>query len=113
MMGRMLRDHQSKQTVYRQNIAKKQKVAQDSVEEFSSELMNSVNTGVSVIFVNQKKIEEESQKLQLESQRFAKQTTLWLQTMERFYDSFKELGDVENWASTVEEDMQTIADTLE
>ena len=57
----MHKDHQSKQAIHRQEIgkiigkgsrksltlgaAKKQKIAQDSVEELSSEMLSSVNSG--------------------------------------------------------------------
>lgn len=44
---------------------------------------------------------------------FAKQTQQWLQLIDNFSSALKELGDVENWARSIESDMQVIQSTLE
>ena len=40
---------------------------------------------------------------------FAKQTAPWLQMIEGFNTSLKELGDVENWARSTENDMKVVS----
>lgn len=44
---------------------------------------------------------------------FAKQTQQWLQLIDGFSTSLKELGDVENWAKSIESDVRLITDSLE
>ncbi|KXJ04725.1 Biogenesis of lysosome-related organelles complex 1 subunit 1, partial [Exaiptasia diaphana] len=64
-------------------------------------------------YVNQKKLESEAKLLQAHVGHFSKQTSLWLQMVENFNQSLKELGDVENWSRVIEADMTSIASALE
>ena len=47
------------------------------------------------------------------AQRFSKQTGKWLTTFNKFSDSLKALGDVQNWARALESDMTFINSSLE
>lgn len=58
-------------------------------------------------------MDAEAKKLQSNAGQLAKQTSQWLQLIFSFNQAMKEIGDVENWAKTMERDMQTIAETLE
>jgi len=63
--------------------------------------------------LNQKKLDAEAKQLQHSATTFAKQTQLWLNLVESFSSSLKEIGDAENWARSIEGDMRTIATALE
>lgn len=63
--------------------------------------------------MNQKKLDAEAKQLQHSATNFAKQTQLWLNLVESFSSSLKEIGDAENWARSIEGDMRTIATALE
>jgi len=76
-------------------------------------MMDSVNLGVAKVFANQRRIEVQAVKLQSQTDRFAKQTAQWLQLIENFNQTLKEIGDVENWARAIENDMKEIATGLE
>jgi len=76
-------------------------------------MVDSVNLGVSKVFANQRKIEAQAAQLQMQTERFSKQTTQWLQLVEAFNQSLKELGDIENWSRTIELDMRQIAANIE
>ena len=62
---------------------------------------------------NQRKLENEAKKLQNHVDLFSKQTQLWINMLENFNQALKELGDVDNWARTIETDITTIASALE
>ena len=72
-----------------------------------------MNSGVEKAYENQKKLDHEAKALQAHSARYVKQTTQWLNLVEGFHKNMKSLGDLEQWAKTIEADMQTVVATLE
>lgn len=68
---------------------------------------------VAQAYLNQKKLDAEAKQLQTSATNFAKQTQSWLHLVESFSSALKEIGDVENWARSIEGDMRTIATALE
>lgn len=64
-------------------------------------------------YLNQKKLDAEAKQLHTSAQAFSKQTQQWLTLVESFSNALKELGDVENWAKTIEGDVRTITTALE
>ena len=64
-------------------------------------------------YSNQRALENEAKLLQQHVNQFSKQTTQWMTMLENFNTALKELGDVENWARTIEADITTVASALE
>uniref|UniRef100_A0A8C3I7Y7 Biogenesis of lysosome-related organelles complex 1 subunit 1 n=1 Tax=Chrysemys picta bellii TaxID=8478 RepID=A0A8C3I7Y7_CHRPI len=76
-------------------------------------LTDHLNVGVAQAYVNQRKLDHEVKTLQIQAAQFAKQTGQWINMVENFNQALKEIGDVENWARSIELDMRTIATALE
>lgn len=72
-----------------------------------------LNIGVATAYINQKRLDAEAKNLNVNANNFAKQTHQWLTLIENFSSSLKELGDVENWAKTIEKDMKCVTAALE
>jgi len=113
MLSKLLKEHQTRQFLLREENARRSKSAVVSVGAVTRGLVDSVNGGVSQVFNNQRKLENELRTLHQQTRRFAKQTTQWLQVVDNFTTSLKELGDVETWSKTIEHDMKAIAASLE
>lgn len=58
-------------------------------------------------------MEAEARQLQAQAARFSKQARQWVSVTEQFNRSMKEIGDIENWARVMEQDITTIAAVLE
>jgi hypothetical protein len=69
----------------------KRKDAIASVNNVTTGLLDTVNTGVSHVFSNQRGLEHETRVLQQQTQRFSKQTNQWLNLIENFNTSLKVL----------------------
>uniref|UniRef100_A0AAZ3RPV1 Biogenesis of lysosome-related organelles complex 1 subunit 1 n=1 Tax=Oncorhynchus tshawytscha TaxID=74940 RepID=A0AAZ3RPV1_ONCTS len=76
-------------------------------------LVDHLNVGVAQAYVNQRKLDHEVKTLQVQAGQFSKQTAQWISMVEGFNQALKEIGDVENWARSIEVDMRTIATALE
>jgi len=68
---------------------------------------------VAQAYLNQKRLDAEAKQLHVGATNFAKQTHQWLQLIDNFSSALKELGDVENWARSIEGDMQVVQQSLE
>lgn len=64
-------------------------------------------------YLNQKRLDAEAKQLHVGATNFSKQTQQWLNLVETFSSALKEIGDVENWARTIEGDVRTITSALE
>lgn len=68
---------------------------------------------VAQAYLNQKRLDAEAKQLHIGASNFAKQTQQWLSLVETFSSALKEIGDVENWARTIEGDVRTVAGALD
>ncbi|CAH1788999.1 unnamed protein product [Owenia fusiformis] len=113
MLSRMLKDHQVKQHARKEVQEKRRKEAIAAANTLTHTLVDHLNAGVAQAYVNQKKLDTETKILQANAAHFEKQTLQWLKLVEDFNTSLKEIGDVENWARSIETDMRTISSALE
>ncbi|EQB77767.1 general control of amino acid synthesis-like protein [Camelus ferus] len=95
MLSRLLKEHQAKQ---------------NERKELQGLSLHAV---VAQAYMNQRKLDHEVKTLQVQAAQFAKQTGQWIGMVENFNQALKEIGDVENWARSIELDMRTIATALE
>ena len=72
-----------------------------------------LSSSVESAYNNQRQLETEAKQLQNNISRLTKQTQQWISMIDSFNHALKELGDVENWARSIETDMVAIASALE
>jgi len=113
MLSSLVKEHQARQSVRKEEQEVKRKEALEAGTELTNALVDHLNVGVAQAYLNQKRLDSEAKQLHLNATNFAKQTQSWLGLIETFNTSLKELGDVENWAKTIESDMRAISSTLE
>ncbi|KAG8192344.1 hypothetical protein JTE90_002164 [Oedothorax gibbosus] len=113
MLSSIVKEHQAKQSAKREELEKKRKDAVVAASTLTSALVDHLNVGVAQAYLNQKRLDYESKQLHANVTNFAKQTSQWLQLVENFSQVLKEIGDVENWARSIENDMKTISSALE
>jgi len=113
MLSNLLKQHQSRQQARKEVQEKRKRDAIVAATALSHVLVDHLNAGVAQAYVNQKKLDTETRILQANAGQFARQTAQWLKLVEDFNTSLKEIGDVENWAKSIETDMRTISSALE
>lgn len=94
-------------------IETKRKEACSAAKELTQALVDHLNVGVAQAYLNQKRLDAEAKQLHVSATNFSKQTQHWVNLVETFSSALKEIGDVENWAKTIEGDVRTISLTLE
>mmetsp|Transcript_49747 Transcript_49747/g.146733 ORF Transcript_49747/g.146733 Transcript_49747/m.146733 type:complete len:99 (+) Transcript_49747:212-508(+) len=75
--------------------------------------MDSINSGVATVWHNQQNLEAEARALHQHAETFSKQSAEWVTAFSGFHQALKALGDVENWARSIESDMAFINSSLE
>lgn len=113
MLSSLVKEHQARQVVRKEQQEAKKKEALTAANSLTTALVDHLNVSVAQAYLNQKRLDSEAKQLHLNATNFSKQTAAWLQLIDSFNDSLKEVGDVESWAKTIETDMQAISSTLE
>ncbi|KAL3268085.1 hypothetical protein HHI36_007212 [Cryptolaemus montrouzieri] len=113
MLLSMVKDHQTKQAVKKEIQEIKRKEACVAANQLTQALVDHLNVGVAQAYLNQKKLDAEAKQLHTSAVNFSKQTQQWLNLVENFNSALKELGDVENWAKTIENEIKVITNALE
>ncbi|KAJ8913644.1 hypothetical protein NQ315_007361 [Exocentrus adspersus] len=113
MLSSMVKEHQCKQAKKRDVQENKRREACTAASELTQALVDHLNVGVAQAYLNQKKLDAEAKQLHTNATNFSKQTQQWVNLVDSFSNALKELGDVENWAKTIEADIRTITTVLE
>ena len=129
MLSSLVKDHQARQTVRKEQQEVKRKEALSAANSLTTALVDHLNVGVAQVgskqgepslliislqaYLNQKRLDSEAKQLHLNASNFSKQTASWLTLIESFNRSLKEVGDVESWSKAIENDMRAVSSTLE
>lgn len=112
-MSRVVKEHQERQVLFKEQQERKRRIALGAVQKCSDAMVDSLNSSVEKAYENQRKLDREAKALHAHSSKFIKQTTQWINLVEGFHKNLKSLGDLEQWAKTIENDMQIIVANLE
>jgi len=105
--------HKEQQDKAREEAERLKDRAQAATCKVADGVLDAVNSGVTEVYVNQKLLDNEARELQAQALRFSKQTKQWVALCEQLNNSLKEIGDIENWARVMEDDVVAISTTLE
>uniref|UniRef100_T1JAZ8 Biogenesis of lysosome-related organelles complex 1 subunit 1 n=1 Tax=Strigamia maritima TaxID=126957 RepID=T1JAZ8_STRMM len=113
MLSNLIKQHQTKQSARKEEQEKKKKEAFTAASAVTHALVDHLNVGVAQAYLNQKRLDSEAKQFHVNATQFSKQTAQWLLLVENFNQALKEIGDVENWAKSIEADMRTISSALD
>ena len=132
MLSSLVKEHQARQQVRKDQQEIKRKEALTAANSLTTALVDHLNVGVAQVrsrrkisisvfflpntlqaYLNQKRLDSEAKQLHLNASNFSKQTASWLALIESFNKSLKEVGDVESWAKSIENDLRAVSSTLE
>eukprot|EP00045_Choanoeca_perplexa_P000417 m.14436 g.14436 ORF g.14436 m.14436 type:complete len:125 (+) comp10281_c0_seq1:59-433(+) len=113
MLSKVLQDHAAEQQAGKKKAAVLKEEAIQASRAASTALVDSINADVAAVFATQRDIEGEVKRLQTALAKHNKLAASWTSSITKFNTALKEIGDVENWAERLEDDMRTVVDTLE
>jgi len=113
MLSGLVKEHQARQGGRKELQEKRKQEALIAANKLTEALVDHLNVGVAQAYLNQKRLDSEAKLLHQSATNFSKQTQSWLAVIESFNGSLKELGDIQGWAKTIEDDLQAVCCTLE
>jgi len=110
MFDGILNDYEKKKKAFEKDNENAKKNLKNLADPLTKDLLINLNTQVAVLHANQQIIDKETKQLRNECFNFYKEAKNWIGIYDELNESLKQLGDVVNWAKTIEEDLrQTIA----
>jgi hypothetical protein len=113
MYNQLLKDHRAQSAASRKAADNLRVAAQASCEQVSAALFADVQSGVGALYRNQRLLQAEAATLQAHTARFARQSERWLALSTALHTALKEMGDVHNWALTVQKDVRWVERELQ
>ena len=107
-----MKRYQTKQSIQRDLQEVRRKEIQQLCSQLNVLLVNRMNSRVEGAYINQKKLQSHTRQLQYNSTNLQKQSEQWLKLLDNFNEALKEIGDVSNWAKSLEDEMTKISHTL-
>ncbi|XP_040578668.1 biogenesis of lysosome-related organelles complex 1 subunit 1 [Lepeophtheirus salmonis] len=113
MLSSMVKEHQTNKSKRKETEEILRKEASEAGGALTESLTDHLNVGVAQAYINQKRIDSQAKELHAHAEEFAKRSKEWINIIQGFQSSLKDLGDVLSWAQTIQSDMNILSSSLE
>lgn len=113
MYNALLKEHRVQASAARRQLDSLRADALQSAERVTQHLFSDVHSGLGAVYRTQRQLAHEAEVLSAHSSRFAKTSERWVSLSQSLHTSLKELGDVSNWALTIQNDVRFIEQQLQ
>ncbi|EGD75368.1 hypothetical protein PTSG_06445 [Salpingoeca rosetta] len=113
MLSDLVREHSEAKARAKAEAAEAKASASQHLQELAAAVVADLNTEVSQVFANQQHIDKEIQAMQAALAKQKRTAAKWATSVKKFNQALKEIGDVENWAATLENDMRKVVDAIQ
>jgi biogenesis of lysosome-related organelles complex 1 subunit 1 len=112
MFGEITEEYAQRRGELKVRIAESKKKLAESTAALHGNISQSLNSQVDEIHENQKKIELQCRTLRSESEKLVTQSQNWVKLYASLNNSFKQIGDVTNWASVMAAEMSEVSNAI-
>ena len=109
MFSNVIQEYNDRRTELKLRIAESRKKLGESSTSLNSNITKSLNSQVEILHENQRKLENQCKVLRQESEKIMSQSQNWMKMYSSLNSSFKQLGDINNWASVLEAEMAEVS----
>lgn len=113
ILSEMIKEHAIRQNVAKEMQEKRKNESVVAAHSLTEAIVDHLNIRVSHAYNNQKRIDVECKKLESNGANLIKYTEQWVELVEQMNQALKEIGDIENWTKTIENDIIIISNTLD
>uniref|UniRef100_A0A6G1S6B6 Biogenesis of lysosome-related organelles complex 1 subunit 1 n=1 Tax=Aceria tosichella TaxID=561515 RepID=A0A6G1S6B6_9ACAR len=112
MLAAMLKEHQRAQENLKVEINGKRAAAEKVIENLTAKNVKALNEDVSRAYLNQHRLDNETRKLKANVNKLTKQAQQWMIICNNLNGAVKDLGDINTWTKTIENDIQFISSAI-
>lgn len=112
-LSEMIKEHNAKQNIAKELQEKRKNESIVAINNLTEAVVEHLNIRVSHAYSNQKRLDVECKKLEENSAKLARHAEQWIELIDQMNQVLKEIGDVENWSRSIENDIIVISSTLE
>ncbi|KAL0218696.1 hypothetical protein P9112_004349 [Eukaryota sp. TZLM1-RC] len=112
MFSSILKEHQQELSCLKSEAGQARKNASKDAEQLTKIIHDSIQERVVQVSKRQDVIDKEIAQISNAADHFVRQTGSWASQAEKLHDAAKSLGDVENWAASIQWDIQAILRVL-
>ena len=107
-------EHMEKQRQKKQLLHEKEaKILEQSIPQLSESVFKETTEGTDLIIENQKKIDEKCKDVRAAWDEFNNEIKKWTVLINNLDTAVKEIGDVRNWSTQIQTQIQTIVENLD
>ena len=112
MFNSILREHRVQHSAAEKKYLESKANAQQNAEQLSTAVTNDLSNSIGLVYRNQRRIENEAKKLQANTLKFSKQLEQWQNQYNLYNNALKQLGDINNFVTIIDQDLSSIAVSL-
>jgi biogenesis of lysosome-related organelles complex 1 subunit 1 len=112
MFNNLIQEYAERRNELKIKVSESKKKLAESSSALNSNITKSLNSQVEILHENQKKIENQCKILRSESEKLNNQSQNWVKMYSTLNNSFKQLGDINNWASILEKEMAEVSSAI-
>lgn len=109
MFNSVVQEYNDRRIELKSRISDSKKKLAESSGALNNNITKSLNLQVEVLHENQRKVENQCKNLRLESEKLINQSKNWVNMYANLNSSFKQLGDINNWAEVLEKEMAEVS----